>query len=281
MMGTGLRRSRMLFIVSVAALIMSGLTACTSVDTTEHCIQTRYGKVINQHMDPGLNWTLASQATCFKMVEHNYPGGTDKDGQPLAEVMEAQTSDPITVNGEVALVYKYDPNTIYQVFLEKRSPDQVEMEITNSIRAGYRAAIGQFSVAELFQQRDLFADSVKAHIQRRIGHRAIITNVFIRSITVPQVIEQARIAAAQQAQVLDKAQKQQAIAEANAKATIAQAEGEARATQLRAQSYTSNSKLLDLEIARAKAEGIKEVCAHSSTCIIGGSIADSWLGGRQ
>lgn len=253
------------------------LLGCNSVNTTDHCIQTRYGKVIDQHMDPGLNWTPASSVTCFSMVEHNYPGGTDKEGQPLAEVMEAQTSDPITVTGEVALVYKYDPATIYQVYLDKRSPEQVEIEVTNSVRAGYRAAIGKFSVAELFSQREQFSDSVKAAVQRRIGHRAIITNIFIRNIQVPPVIEQARIAAAQQAQVLDKALKQQGIAEANAKATIAQAEGDAKANQLRAQSYSSNPKLLDLEIAKAKAEGMASVCSKSSTCIIGGSIADTWM----
>lgn len=258
------------------------LVGCTSVDATEHCIRTRYGKVVDKQMQPGLNWTWGvGDNTCFKMVEHNYPGGTDKDGQPLAETMEAQTSDPITVVGEVALVYKYDPNTIFQVFMEKRSPEQVEIEITNSIRSGYRAAIGKFSVAELFSQRDRFSDSVKAAVQRQIGHRAIITNLFIRSIQVPAVIEQARIAAAQQAQILDKAQKQEAIADANAKSIVITAEGEARANQLRANSYTSNPKLLDLEIARARAEGIKEVCSHSTTCIIGGSVADTWLTGRQ
>ncbi len=231
---------------TIAIALMLGVVACTSVDTTEHCVQTRYGKVVNEKMSPGLNWTIASQATCFSMVEHNYPGGMAKDGQPNAENMEAQTADPITVNGEVAMVYKYDPATIYQVFLEKRSPEQVEIEVTNSIRAGYRAAIGKFTVADLFSHREQFSDSVKAAVQRQIGHRAIITNVFIRSIKVPEVIEQARIAAAQQAQILDKAQKQLAISDATAKATIAQAEGEATANRLRAQSYSSNPKLLDL-----------------------------------
>lgn len=261
-------------ILFLAIIVM--VAACTTVDTTERCILTRYGKVTEEKMEPGINWTPLSDATCFKMVEHNYPGGVDDKGQPMAETMEAQTSDPITVQGEVALVYAYDPATIYQVFLEKRNPEQVEIEITNSIRAGYRAAIGKFSVAELFANREHFSDSVKTAVQRQLGHRAKITNVFIRSITVPKVIEDARIAAAQQAQILDKAQKQLAISDANAKATIAQAEGEATANKLRAQSYSSNPKLLDLEIAKANAEGLSNVCQHSATCILGGSVADVW-----
>lgn len=261
-------------IATLAALV--AIVGCTTVDTTEHCILTRYGEVVNKQMSAGINWTPVSNATCFKMVEHNYPGGTDKDGQPLAEVMDAQTSDPITVTGEVALVYAYDPATIYQVFLEKRSPDQVEIEITNSIRSGYRAAIGKFSVAELFSNRERFSDSVKVAIQRAIGHRAKITNLFIRKIEVPKVIEDARIAAATQAQILDRQLKEVAIAEAKSKSVVMLAEGDARANQLRANSYSSNPKLLDLEIAKATAEGFSNVCAHSSTCILGGSLADVW-----
>lgn len=260
----------------IALMLVAASVACTTVDTTEHCILTRYGEVVNKQMSAGINWTPVSKATCFKMVEHNYPGGTDKEGQPNAEVIEAQTSDPITVQGEVALVYAYDPNTIYQVFLEKRSPDQVEIEITNSIRSGYRAAIGKFSVADLFQHREQFSDSVKAAIQRQLGHRAKITNMFIRSIKVPQVIEDARIAAAQQAQILDKAQKQLAISEANATSVVTTAKGEAEANRLRAGSYSSNPKLLDLEIAKANAEGLSKVCSNSATCILGGSVADIW-----
>lgn len=261
--------------VALAGLALVAV-ACTQVDTTEHCVLTRYGNVVQKQMEPGLTLTPLTSATCFSMVEHNFPAGKDKDGQPNAELLEAQTSDPITVEGEVALVYKYDPNTIFRVFMEKRSPDAVEMEITNSIRSGYRAAIGKFSVGELFSQRERFADSVKAAIQRQIGHRAIVTNLFIRKIEVPKVIEDARIAAAQQAQILDKAQKQLAISDANAKAVVITAEGDARANQLRAASYTSNPKLLDLEIAKANAMGLSNVCRASTTCILGGSVADIW-----
>lgn len=261
--------------IGVATAIILA-SACTTVDTTEHCILTRYGEVVNKQMSAGINFTPISKATCFKMVEHNYPGGNDKDGQPMAEVMDAQTSDPITVTGEVALVYAYDPVTIYQVFMEKRSPEQVEIEITNSIRSGYRAAIGKFSVAELFSNRERFSDSVKVAIQRQIGHRAKITNLFIRKIEVPKVIEDARIAAATQAQILDRQLKEVAIAEAKSKSVVMLAEGDAKANQLRAQSYSSNPKLLDLEIAKANAEGFAQVCKGTNTCILGGSLADIW-----
>ena len=43
------------------------------------------------------------------------------------------------------------------------------------------------------------------------------------------------------------------------------------ATRLSAQSYITNPKLLELEIAKAYAEGLKEACKGVQTCVIGGT----------
>lgn len=269
--------------VLLAAFAVS-LAACTSVDSTEHCVLTRYGKVSEQKMATGLTWTPLSEPTCFKMTEQNYPLGKDSDGKPLKELISAQTGDPITVEGDVAIVYKFDPATIFTVFEEKRSAEQAELEVVNSIREGYRNALAQWFITprenatalNIFTNRAALADSIQAHIQRKIGKRAQITKVFVRDIKVPSTIEEARVAAARQASVLDQAQKQLAISEANARATVTTAEGEAKANQLRAASYSSNAKLLDLEIARATAEGLSNACRSATTCVIGGSVADLW-----
>ena len=252
------------------SMMSLGLAACTSVDSTEHCVETRYGKVVNERMSTGLNPTILTTATCFPMTERNYPSGGQK------EVISAQTQDPITVEGDVAIVYKYDPATITRVFLEKRTPDAAEAEILNGIREGYRNALSSWTIAEIFQNRAALSDSVRVHIQRKIGDRAIITNVFVRDIKAPQSIEQARIAAAQQAQVLDKAQKQFTIDSVNARAQVMTAQASAEAKRLEAASYATNPALLQLEIAKANAEGLARACAgpQVTTCVIGGTTAD-------
>jgi len=270
--------ARLLSLVSLVAL------ACTSVDSTEHCVLTRYGEVVKQKMDVGLTWTPLTEPTCFNMTEQNYPSGRGEDGKPTKELISAQTGDPITVEGDVAIVYKYDPATIFTVFSEKRSAEQAELEVLNSIREGYRNALAQWYITpkdgaatlNIFTNRAALADSVQAHIQRKIGKRATIVKVFVRDIKVPASIEEARVSAARQASVLDQAQKQLAISEAEARAVVTVAEGEARANQLRAQSYSSNAKLLDLEIARAYANGLANACKGSATCVLGGSVADLW-----
>jgi regulator of protease activity HflC (stomatin/prohibitin superfamily) len=247
------------------------LAACTSVDSTEHCVETRYGKVVNQRMGTGLNITMLTQATCFTMTEKNYPATPG-----AKEMIPAQTQDPITVEGDLAIVYKYDPATIIRVFEEKRTPDAAETEIINAIREGYRNALAQWTIAEIFSNRAALADSVKFHIQRKIGDRALIQQVFVRDVKVPASIEQARIQAAQQAQVLDKALKQYVIDSVNARAVVLAAQATAEATRLAAQSYVSNPKLLELEIAKAYAEGLKEACKGVQTCVIGASVMDTF-----
>ena len=109
-----------------------------------------------------------------------------------------------------------------------------------------------------------------------VGWLVAALNVFVRDIKAPQSIEQARIAAAQQAQVLDKAQKQFTIDSVNARAQVMTAQASAEAKRLEAASYATNPALLQLEIAKANAEGLARACAgpQVTTCVIGGTTAD-------
>lgn len=253
-------------IVPLVAVIM---TACTTVDQTEHCILTRYGKVVNDKMDNGLSFTPFTTANCFTLRDQNFPDGSSGN----KETMEAQTKDPLTVTGDVAIVYAFDPSNIKQIYLEKRSQDQAELQILNAVRDGYRSALAGWTVADIFSaQRAALGDSVKAHIQRkltdpRIGQLAIIKQVFIRDIKVPPQIEQARIASTQQAQKLNQAQQQLAIDSMQSRGAIIKAQGVAEANRLTSLSYQSNPKMLDLEIAKALAG----LCGQATTCVIGAS----------
>ncbi|HEX2190837.1 MAG TPA: SPFH domain-containing protein [Longimicrobiaceae bacterium] len=265
--------------VVVGVGLLAGLVVVfggwTIVDSTEHCVLTRYGRVVERKMDTGLNFTPFANATCFSMTEQNFPRGAEEK-----ETMEAQTRDPVTVLGDVAIVYSYDPGTIFEVFMEKRSPDAVETEIRNSIREGYRNALSGWTVAEIFSaRRPTLADSVRSHIQRKVGNRANIQQVFVRDIKIPEQIERQRIAAAEQAQILDRAQKQFVIDSVNAAAQVIKARGEAEAKQLQARSYEANPRLIELDMIKAWSTGIGEACKGVQSCVLGGSVVDSWRGG--
>jgi regulator of protease activity HflC (stomatin/prohibitin superfamily) len=255
-------------LLAVVGLVL--LAACTSVDQTEHCVLTRYGKVEEEKMENGLNFTPFSHAECFTLRDQNFPAAADSDHK---ETITAQTRDPLTVTGDIAIVYSFDPNSIPKLYLEKRTQDAAELVILNAVRDGYRSALASWSVADIFSaRRGELSDSVRAHIQRkltdpRIGNLAIIKQVFVRDIKVPEAIESARIASTQQAQRLAQAQQQLAIDSMHARGNIITAEAQARANQLTAQSYSSNPKLLDLEIAKA----LSNLCGKSTTCVIGAS----------
>lgn len=272
----------MMFKRIVPVIALFALTACSRVDQTEYCVKTNYGNVTDSTLSPGLVFTGApgAELTCFSMTDQNFPEKHDGDDSSSTLVMNVATGggeQPLTIQVEVSAVYAFDPTTVYSVFLAKRSETRAEVEVFNSIQEGTRAAFGQWTVNEIFSgQRADLSDSLQAHIQRKLGTRAKIKNVFVKNIQLPQAIEQARIASAQQAQVLAKAQQQFVIDSQNARGIVMKAEADARANQLRAESYSSNPKLLDLEIAKAWSSGFANACGGNAvtTCIIGGQAID-------
>lgn len=239
------------------------LAACTQVHQTERCIGTRYGKVVEEKMDVGMNTTIFESATCFNLTDQNYPA--DAGGK---ETMDAQTKDPMTVSGDIAIVYSFDPNSVYNVFLEKRSESAAEIQIVNAIRDGYRSAVAGWSIADISSARRAnLGDSVKKHIQDKLGALATIKQVFIRDIRVPKAIEESRIASTRQSLVYTQAQQQPAIDSMQARGQIIRAQANAESNRLTSLSYASNPKMLDLEIAKALAG----LCGKSTTCVIGAS----------
>jgi regulator of protease activity HflC (stomatin/prohibitin superfamily) len=250
-----------------STVIALALCACTMVDSTEHCVETRMGEVINPHMSTGLNISMITDATCFKLTDQNYP----EDGE--AEQVEAVTKspNPVKVVGDVAIVYAFDPTTVPEVFNTKRSEANAELDIYNAMREGYRNALATWTVADVFSERRAeIGDSVKAAIQRKLGDRAIIKNVFIRNIQLPPEIEQARNDAAQQAQVIAKQRQQFEIDSMAARSKVMQAQAEAESKRLLAQSYSANASLKEIEVARELAK----ICANAQQCILGASVMD-------
>jgi len=178
----------------------------------------------------------------------------------------------MTVEGDVAIVYAFDPSSVYDIFLEKRSAGAAEVQIMNAIRDGYRSAIAGWTVFDISSaRRAALGDSVLAHIQAKLktpkGMLAVIKQVYIRDIRVPRAIEDARIEATKQELIYNQAKKQLAIDSMNARGKIITAQAQAEANRLTSVSYASNPKMLDLEIAKALAG----LCGKATTCVIGAS----------
>ncbi len=76
--------------------------------------------------------------------------------------------------------------------------------------------------------------------------------------------------------MLLQARQQFVIDSVRARGRVATATAEAEARRLEAAAYSQNPALLQLRIAEAQARGLSEACKGVQTCVIGGSIMDSW-----
>ena len=85
-------------------------------------MKTRFGKVKQERMFTGLEFMPMHEATCFDMTDQNFPD----DGE--ATTMEAQTNDPVTVQSDVSVIFAYDPASLFDVFLDKRSEQDALIE---------------------------------------------------------------------------------------------------------------------------------------------------------
>jgi len=74
-------------IVLLVVILGVVFTGCTKVDQTDYCIETRFGKVVDEHMTTGMALTVFSEATCFPLTDVTFP----RQGE--AETIEAQTAD--------------------------------------------------------------------------------------------------------------------------------------------------------------------------------------------
>lgn len=268
-------RNKLLAFAAIAALSSTAACDFTTVDSTEHCVETRYGKVVDEKMDNGLNFLGFNDATCFNMTEQNWPAG---NGDEVKEVIAATAADKLNIQADVALIWAYDPATVVEVFAEKRSPAAVEAELRNAVREGFRNAAAGWTVdALLSPARAAFGDSVRAHIQAKIGNRARIVNVFIRNISLPQAIQDQQLAKMEAVRRRDTEQANFQADSVKAFNREYQAQVDANIRELTAQVYDQNPSLLRLEIEKTRTEGLRGICGQSTTCIIGGTVADRWM----
>lgn len=256
----------------VAAIALATLTACTKVDSTEHCVETLYGEVKDTKMDNGLNATIFTDATCFSVTEQNYP-----ESQQDTLHFEAQTADPVTITGNYAVVFMY--KNVENLFHDKRTPDVAKNQLVNAVREAIGAVTTQRTISDVFGVgRATYGDSIKAFAQRKAGPNIEIKSIFINNLHAPQAIEAARIEASKKDQQRDAAIKQLQIDSAFARGVVIKAEAEASASRLNAQALEQSPAVLQLKTAEAMAKGLATMCEGVTTCIVGGNVMDKFFG---
>lgn len=252
------------------------------IDETELCTQTRYGNVTDPIMDKGWAWLIVSDATCFPATQQVYPGGRDKDGKPIAERVSALTRDSVDLTVEFAFEHQIQLTTYYDsVFKTKRGVDMFQLAIGNAAREGARAAIGNSHSGRAFNDREAFGDSLQAALQRSVGGLTHITRVYVRDMDLPTAVRGAREAIFQQSIAYDQAMKQRKIDSVSNVTRVQNAETDFKVSNAKARVYTENKVLADLEVKKAQAAALGAICGQAQTCIVGGSVMDTWKVGAK
>lgn len=274
--------------VLLAVLLLPFLAGCnsTSVASNEECIQIRLGKVQNdgKKLSDGFKLFFVSEARCFDMTEQNFPSLENQSEEQASLTMEAQTKGPdvVTVQGDVSAVYQLVRGHANEIYQSKGTEDQLEQELFAAIREGYRSGIAQFSMMELFGPRRVeVGDTIKSHIERKMDRSGLIDlrAIYVRNIKAPPQIEQARIDASAQQQLLEKTRTEFQIDSIEAMKTVVTAQAQAERIRLEAQSYDRSPGLLRLREIEALSEAWKTLCNGTQTCIIGGNVVDQFMSG--
>jgi hypothetical protein len=257
-------------------LLSIGMSSFEKVDATEHCVKTRWGRVINPKVENGLTSTVAANLTCFPLTQQQFPGGTVRGEESAAETVEFLTRDSIMMKVEIAMLYKY--TNVGSAFETRRSHDAVLSELSNSVRAGARDAGATIGLNDLMGAKRAGLDDVfRTAINNQMSDYIQIEKVYIRRVDIPANIQTLWTATlAQQAEQL-KAKAAFITDSLNARRVVITAQANAEATRLTSQAMAVSPAVLKFRSDSVIAAGMREICGKATTCIIGGTVADRFL----
>ena len=119
--------------------------------------------------------------------EQSYPA------QGQVTTMESQTSEQLTVQLEVSMLYRIEPTNAPGLYERIGSEAQITSQIVlNAVRNGVRDAVATKSINEIFSpnRRELAAD-MEREIQAKAGDRIEVVSVFVRDVKAPQTVQNA------------------------------------------------------------------------------------------
>jgi regulator of protease activity HflC (stomatin/prohibitin superfamily) len=265
--------------VMAAFAMLLFTTACfEKVDATEHCVETRYGKVVNPKAGDGLVSTMTTTLTCFPTTQQQFPGGSVTGEDASAEKVEFLTRDSIMMAADIAILWKYsNPN---DAFNTRRSHAAVLSELANAVRAGARDAGATIGLTDLMgAKRAELDETFRLAINAQMSDYAQIEKVYIRGIAIPNNIQALWTQTLAQQAEQTKARAAFITDSLNARRTVIKAEAEARKVELETRALATSPAVLQLRTAEAMAKGLSQVCSKAQTCIIGGSVMDTWKSG--
>ena len=173
-----------------------------------------------------------AQVEKFSIREIQFPGGG------MIETMDALSREQMAVDVEVAVRYRVgseDVVTLYQRIGDRRA---VEAAVLNAIRAGVRDGMAKHGINDI-EFRDSIATSMSNAVQAKLHvagmegiNIALVTQLFLRKITPPQIVAEAINAKIQQEQQIQTEAFRVQVEEQRARQRVTEAQGIAEAQRI-------------------------------------------------
>lgn len=251
-----------------AVLFVVALAACASVDETEHCVATRYGAVIDEKVTPGLSSVMFSDLTCLPLTQQV----TDP------EMVTLFTKDSVQVGVDLSYEWRYsDAGAAWK---DKRSHEMVVAALTKASSTAARNSMSTIAMADLFSSaRSSIDEKFHKALTEEVPPYVVIGKVYVQKVEPPRGIVQAWTAAA-----ASRAKQQEArdgfIADSlRIRRELMEADASARKTRLENEAILAVP--MQVRVAAEYARGLANVCAKATTCILGGSVMDTWDRGAR
>jgi regulator of protease activity HflC (stomatin/prohibitin superfamily) len=190
----------------LAAFILLGSTVVV-IDAGQVGVQHAFGKVAERPLLSGVRvvppW---SQVEYYSTREEQFP-----EARAEAEVMQALSSEQMSMQVDVAVRWQIDPVEAPKIFMEIGGEEQIKAVVLNAIRNGVRDGMAQFSINQI-SDRSRISEVMRAEVdsalvtQPRAGGTpfriAAVTAFFLRNLQPPeQVVNAINAKIAQEQQI--------------------------------------------------------------------------------
>jgi regulator of protease activity HflC (stomatin/prohibitin superfamily) len=229
------------------------------VDTGFVGLETRFGKLVGEPLEPGLHFynPVTSSISEIEVRE-----------QKIEEQEQAFTKDTQNVAVSYAVTFYPDPAKIHGIYT-KYGRHWQEKAVAPAVKSSLKDSIGKYIADELVQNRDQAQKAALAELKGSLAEKSVIVTDFnFTNLDFDKAYEaavEAKVVAIQEAA---QAKNQTVQVEEQAKQTVLAAKADAESMRIKTQALAQNKGLVEYEAIQKWDGKLPEIMMGNSVPII-------------
>ena len=241
----------------IALVASAGLiyTMAYQIEEGNAVVVTHLGKVWSAETNSGLNYKLPWMQT------YNYPKRITTHNQTI----EARSSEGLSITFDITTQIRVDTSKLQDIYKTKaQNFDIMSSNIINpALREIVRNTISKFSATRIYLDREYLSVQLTTDAQRELlPHYAILEELQLRNIVLPERVESAIIAKIEKQQVAEAMEFEKLKKEKEAEIRIVEAKGIADSQRI------INSTLTAAYLQHEAIEAYKLLASSSNTTFV-------------